>query len=476
MKIYNTLTRKKEDFVSLEPNKVKMYVCGPTVYDNIHIGNARPYIVFDTVRRYLQHKGYEVNYVQNFTDVDDKIINKANSQKVTMKDISQKYIAETLEDAKNLNIISPTNAPRVTEEMDIIIKMISELIEKGFAYEIKGAVYFNTLQFKEYGKLSHINKDDLENGARVEVDEDKQNLNDFVLWKPAKENEPSWESPWGNGRPGWHIECSAMAKKYLGETIDIHAGGEDLIFPHHENEIAQSEAVNDKTFANYWMHNGFINIDNRKMSKSKGDFFKLSDISAKYPYNVIRFFILSGHYRSPINFSDELLQSAENGFNRIEKCLIDLKTEIDILEQNSKIISNEEQIIIEKSKIFKIDFEKNMDDDFNTASAISSIFDYVKFVNINKDIILTFESKTKIYNEIVYLCEEILGIKMLNSLNQNIDNDEIEKINNLIKQRDEARKNKDWSTSDKIRDELNNLNVIVEDTKTEAGLRWYFKK
>ncbi len=320
MKVYNTLTRQKEEFVPMEEGKVKMYVCGPTVYDFIHIGNARPYVVFDTVRRYLEYKGYDVTYVQNFTDVDDKIINRANKENTTMQAISDKYIEEAFHDADGLNVRRATVHPRVTQEMDGIIEMVQTLIDKGFAYEDKGTVYYNTKMFPEYGKLSRKNLDELIAGAseRVTIDDAKKNSTDFVLWKPKKEGEPSWPSPWGDGRPGWHIECSVMAKHHLGETIDIHAGGEDLIFPHHENEIAQSEAANGKTFARYWLHNGFITVDNEKMSKSLGNFFTVRDIAAQFPYEVIRFFILNGHYRSPINFSRDLMQACQNGLERIK--------------------------------------------------------------------------------------------------------------------------------------------------------------
>ena len=321
MKLYNTLTRKKEEFVPLEEGKVKMYVCGPTVYDYIHIGNARPYVIFDTIRRYMEYKGYEVKYVQNFTDVDDKIINKAIKEGVESTVISERYIAEAKKDAEGLNVEPATYNPKVTEEMPEIIEMIKTLIEKGHAYEVNGSVFYDTKSFPDYGKLSGKNIDDLEAGARIEVDTTKKSPMDFVLWKPKKPGEPAWQSPWGEGRPGWHIECSVMAKKYLGDTIDIHAGGEDLIFPHHENEIAQSEAANGVQFAKYWLHNGFINVDNKKMSKSLGNFFTLRDIVETIPYDVVRFFILNGHYRSPINFSRELMEAAGNGLDRIKKFL-----------------------------------------------------------------------------------------------------------------------------------------------------------
>ena len=318
MKLYNTLTRKKEEFVPLEEGKVKMYVCGPTVYDYIHIGNARPYVIFDTIRRYMEYKGYEVKYVQNFTDVDDKIINKAIKEGVESTVISERYIAEAKKDAEGLNVEPATYNPKVTEEMPEIIEMIKTLIEKGHAYEVNGSVFYDTKSFPDYGKLSGKNIDDLEAGARIEVDTTKKSPMDFVLWKPKKPGEPAWQSPWGEGRPGWHIECSVMAKKYLGDTIDIHAGGEDLIFPHHENEIAQSEAANGVQFAKYWLHNGFINVDNKKISKSLGNFFTLRDIVETIPYDVVRFFILNGHYRSPINFSRELMEAAGNGLDRIK--------------------------------------------------------------------------------------------------------------------------------------------------------------
>lgn len=382
MKIYNTLTRKKEEFVPIEENKVKMYVCGPTVYDYIHIGNARPYVIFDTIRRYFEYRGYEVNYIQNFTDVDDKIINKANEENVDMSVISERYINEALKDAHGLNVKDATFNPRVTQEMDNIIEMIKTLIEKGYAYEVNGSVYFDTMSFSDYGKLSKKKIDELIAGAseRIEVDSDKKNSTDFILWKPFKPGEPKWDSPWGQGRPGWHIECSVMAKKYLGDTIDIHAGGEDLIFPHHENEIAQSEAANGKPFANYWMHNGFINIDNEKMSKS-GKFFTLRDVVKEVPYDVIRFFILNGHYRSPINFSRELMQAAANGLDRIKNCMKDIEF-YESKNTKDSFTDNEKSLIIESDNFIK-QFEKSMDDDFNTADAVSAIFEFVKFANIN---------------------------------------------------------------------------------------------
>ena len=375
MKIYNTMSKRKEEFVPLEEGKVKMYVCGPTVYNFIHIGNARPMIVFDTVRRYFEYKGYDVNFVSNFTDVDDKIIKKANEEGVTAEEISKRYIAECKKDMEGMNIEPATKNPLATEEIGGMIEMIRTLIEKGYAYEKNGTVYFRTRKFKDYGKLSHKNLDDLQSGGRtllVTGEDEKEDPLDFVLWKPKKEGEPAWQSPWGEGRPGWHIECSEMSKKYLGEQIDIHAGGEDLIFPHHENEIAQSEAANGKEFAKYWMHNGFLNIDNRKMSKSLGNFFTVREISEKYDLQVLRFFMLSAHYRSPLNFSAELMESARSGLNRIVTAAENLKFLIG--NASAEKMTEEEKEKFEKSKEYVDSFEKAMDDDFNTADAIAAVF------------------------------------------------------------------------------------------------------
>lgn len=468
MKIYNTLTRKKEEFVPIEENKVKMYVCGPTVYDYIHIGNARPYVIFDTIRRYFEYRGYEVNYIQNFTDVDDKIINKANEENVDMSVISERYINEALKDAHGLNVKDATFNPRVTQEMDNIIEMIKTLIEKGYAYEVNGSVYFDTMSFSDYGKLSKKKIDELIAGAseRIEVDSDKKNSTDFILWKPFKPGEPKWDSPWGQGRPGWHIECSVMAKKYLGDTIDIHAGGEDLIFPHHENEIAQSEAANGKPFANYWMHNGFINIDNEKMSKS-GKFFTLRDVVKEVPYDVIRFFILNGHYRSPINFSRELMQAAANGLDRIKNCMKDIEF-YESKNTKDSFTDNEKSLIIESDNFIK-QFEKSMDDDFNTADAVSAIFEFVKFANININENSSKEFITAIKEKIIKLCD-ILGINYKYEEKSDIDEKLIE---NLIERRQQARKNKNWAEADKIRDEIKELGIVLEDTP--SGVRWSFK-
>ena len=463
MKLYNTMTRQKEEFVPMEEGKVKMYVCGPTVYDYIHIGNARPYVVFDTVRRYLEYKGYEVTYVQNFTDVDDKIINRANKEGKTMAEISNKYIEEAFRDADGLNVKRATVHPRVTEEMDGIIAMVQTLIDKGFAYEDHGTVYYDTKKFPEYGKLSRKNLDELIAGAseRVAIDDAKKNPTDFVLWKPKKEGEPSWTSPWGEGRPGWHIECSVMSKHYSGDTFDIHAGGEDLIFPHHENEIAQSEAANGCTFARYWLHNGFITVDNEKMSKSLGNFFTVRDIAKHFPYEVIRFFILNGHYRSPINFSDELMKACQNGLERIKNARKELNFYIKNVADTK--MTAEEAAKEAELNGYKEQFEAAMDDDFNTADAIAAIFELVKLANI------TAESGSKAYvqhlfDTIVQLCD-ILGI--ITEKKEELLDDDIEA---LIEERQAARKAKNFARADEIRDMLADKGIILEDTR--AGVKW----
>ena len=386
MKIYNTMSKRKEEFVPLEEGKVKMYVCGPTVYNFIHIGNARPMIVFDTVRRYFEYKGYDVNFVSNFTDVDDKIIKKAIEEGVTADEISKRYIAECKKDMEAMNIKPATKNPLATEEICGMVDMIQTLIDKGYAYEKNGTVYYRTRRFKDYGKLSHKNLDDLQSGGRtllVTGEDEKEDPLDFVLWKPKKEGEPAWESPWSEGRPGWHIECSEMSKKYLGEQIDIHAGGEDLIFPHHENEIAQSEAANGKEFAKYWMHNGFLNIDNRKMSKSLGNFFTVREISEKYDLQVLRFFMLSAHYRSPLNFSADLMESARTSLERILTAADNLR----FLSKNAEEcrITEEEKALLDKADEYVQGFERAMDDDFNTADAIASVFELVKYINTTAD-------------------------------------------------------------------------------------------
>ena len=466
MKVYNTLSGKKEEFVPLEEGKVSMYVCGPTVYNLIHIGNARPMIVFDTVRRYMEHRGYDVNYVSNFTDVDDKIIKKANEEGTDPSVISERYIAECKKDMEALHVKPATTQPKATCEIDGMIEMIQTLIDKGHAYVAEdGTVYFKTRSFPGYGKLSHKNLDDLRSGGRsllVSGEEQKQDPLDFVLWKPKKEGEPFWESPWCEGRPGWHIECSVMSKKYLGEEIDIHAGGEDLIFPHHENEIAQSEAANGKPFAKYWMHNGFLNIDNKKMSKSLGNFFTVRDISEKYDLQVLRFFMLSAHYRSPLNFSAELMEAAKNGLERIVTCVSNLNF---LLEkaQTQELSADEEKALVQ-AKEYVTKFDEAMDDDFNTADAISAIFELVKFANtsVGEDASAAFIRALK--DEIV----ELMDICGLTAERQQEMLDE--EIESLIQERQDARKAKNFARADEIRDLLAGKGIVLEDTR--EGVKW----
>ena len=465
MKIYNTMSKKKEEFVPLEEGKVKMYVCGPTVYNFIHIGNARPMIVFDTVRRYFEYKGYDVNYVSNFTDVDDKIIKKAIEEGVTAEEISRRYIAECRKDMEGMNVKPATKHPLATEEICGMVDMIQSLIDKGYAYEKNGTVYYRTRKFKDYGKLSHKNLDDLQSGGRallVTGEDEKEDSLDFVLWKPKKEGEPAWQSPWSEGRPGWHIECSEMSKKYLGEQIDIHAGGEDLIFPHHENEIAQSEAANGKEFARYWMHNGFLNIDNRKMSKSLGNFFTVREIGEKYDLQVLRFFMLSAHYRSPLNFSAELMEAAKSGLERIITAADNLK----FLMTNAKsdVMSEEEEQRYEASAQFTAGFEKAMDDDFNTADAIAAVFEYVKFINTNTGADSSKEYLEKLYGRLEKLTD-VLGI-IIDRKEEMLDAD----IEALIEERQAARKEKNFARADAIREELLSKGIILEDTR--EGVKW----
>ena len=465
MKIYNTMSKKKEEFVPLEEGKVKMYVCGPTVYNFIHIGNARPMIVFDTVRRYFEYKGYDVNYVSNFTDVDDKIIKKAIEEGVTAEEISRRYIAECRKDMEGMNVKPATKHPLATEEICGMVDMIQSLIDKGYAYEKNGTVYYRTRKFKDYGKLSHKNLDDLQSGGRallVTGEDEKEDPLDFVLWKPKKEGEPAWQSPWSKGRPGWHIECSEMSKKYLGEQIDIHAGGEDLIFPHHENEIAQSEAANGKEFARYWMHNGFLNIDNRKMSKSLGNFFTVREIGEKYDLQVLRFFMLSAHYRSPLNFSAELMEAAKSGLERIITAADNLK----FLMTNAKsdVMSEDEEQSYEASAQFTAGFEKSMDDDFNTADAIAAVFEYVKFINTNTGADSSKEYLEKLYGRLERLTD-VLGI-IIDRKEEMLDAD----IEALIEERQAARKEKNFARADAIREELLSKGIILEDTR--EGVKW----
>ena len=460
MKIYNTLSRSKEEFVPLEEGKVKMYVCGPTVYNLIHIGNARPMIVFDTVRRYLEYKGYDVNYVSNFTDVDDKIIKKAIEEGVTAEEISKRYIKECKKDMAGMNIKPATTHPLATQEIDGMIDMISTLIEKGYAYNVNGTVYFRTRRFKEYGKLSHKNLDDLRSGNRsllVTGEDQKEDPLDFVLWKPKKEGEPFWKSPWSDGRPGWHIECSVMSRKYLGEQIDIHAGGEDLIFPHHENEIAQSEAANGKEFARYWMH-----IDNRKMSKSLGNFRTVREISEQYDLQVLRFFMLSAHYRSPLNFSAELMEASKNGLERILNATDNLKHLIASVAAEE--MSAEEKEAFSKTDAYVEEFEKAMDDDFNTADAIAAIFELVKYANTTATAESSKEYLRGLLDRIVKL-GDVLGL-ILDKKEELLDAD----IEKLIEERQAARKAKDFARADAIPDELLEKGIILKDTR--EGVQW----
>lgn len=467
MKIYNTYTKTKEEFIPIEKDKVRMYVCGPTVYNLIHIGNARPIIVFDTVRRYFEYKGYDVNYVSNFTDIDDKIIKKANEEGVTSEEISERYIAECKKDMEAMNIMPATSHPLATEEIDNIIKMIGQLIEKGYAYEVNGSVYFRTHKFIDYGKLSKKNLEELQAGHRnikVTGGDEKENPMDFILWKPKKEGEPSWDSEWSSGRPGWHIECSVMAKKYLGDTIDIHAGGEDLIFPHHENEIAQSEAANGKGFVKYWMHNAFLNIDNEKMSKSLGNFFTVRDISEKYDLQVLRFFMLSAHYRSPLNFSGDLMEASKNGLDRIITAVDNLRYLKKGISDMNKVLSPQEEEGLKKADEFIVKFENSMEDDFNTADAVAALFELVKFTNSTANSDSSYTYIEELENKIQLLCD-ILGI--ITDKKEEILDEEIE---NLIEERQLARKNKDFKRGDEIRDILLEKGIVLEDTR--EGVKW----
>ncbi|MEJ8733511.1 cysteine--tRNA ligase [Mediterraneibacter sp. ICN-202921] len=465
MKLYNTMSKQKEEFVPLEEGKVKMYVCGPTVYNFIHIGNARPMIVFDTVRRYFEYKGYDVNFVSNFTDVDDKIIKKAIEEGVTAEEISKRYIAECKKDMDGMNIKPATKNPLATEEIGGMIDMIQTLIEKGYAYEKNGTVYYRTRKFKEYGKLSHKNLDDLQSGGRsllVTGEDEKEDSLDFVLWKPKKEGEPAWKSPWGEGRPGWHIECSEMSKKYLGEQIDIHAGGEDLVFPHHENEIAQSEAANGKEFAKYWLHNAFLNLDNRKMSKSLGNFFTVREISEQYDLQILRFFMLSAHYRSPLNFSADLMEAAKSGLDRIVTAAENLR----FLKKNAKVesMSAAEEEAFSESGQYAESFEKAMDDDFNTADAIASVFELVKYANTTANVESSTEYLEALLGRLTALTD-VLGI-VIEKKEEVLDTE----IEALIAERQAARKERNFARADEIRDTLLAKGIILEDTR--EGVKW----
>lgn len=465
MKIYNSLTRKKEEFQTIEPNKVRMYVCGPTVYNFFHIGNARPFTVFDTFRRYLEYRGYEVKYIQNFTDVDDKIINRANEEKLDSLVVSEKYIAEYFKDADALGIHRATVHPKVTDTIEEIIAFIEVLVQKGYAYASHGDVYFDTKSFETYGKLSKQNLEDLEMGARIEVNEQKKHPMDFVLWKAKKPGEPSWISPWGEGRPGWHIECSVMSTKYLGETIDIHCGGQDLMFPHHENEIAQSEAYSGKTFSNYWMHNGYININNEKMSKSKNNFFTVREILEDFDGEVLRMFILQAHYRNPINFSRDLIEASANGLERLYNAKENLEYHIDLAQERA--LTEEEETALAGLSKYRERFIEAMDDDVNTADAIAAIFELVREINthVKPETALEYLKKAQ---ELLMELTGVLGIlaKTKGSLDQEVEA--------LIAERQEARKAKNFARSDEIRDLLKEKNVVLEDTP--QGVKWSYAK
>lgn len=460
MRIFNTMTRQKEEFIPNNPDEVKIYACGPTVYNYIHIGNARPLCVFDVLRRYLEYRGYNVKFVQNFTDVDDKIIKRANEEGITFEEVSKKYIEEFWTDANGLNFKKASVHPKATENIDEIINIIKTLEEKGYAYAVDGDVYFRTLKFKEYGKLSHQPIEDLQSGARIAIGEKKENPLDFALWKAAKEGEPYWDSPWGKGRPGWHIECSAMNKRFLGDTIDIHCGGQDLIFPHHENETAQSECANGCTFSKYWMHNGYINVDNVKMSKSLGNFKTVREIANVYGYEVIRYFLISSHYRSPINYSLEIIEQCKSALERLYTC----RESLDFALKNAKDIPDDEELI-KKLNSHREQFITAMDDDLNTADGVAAVFELVKDINtsiLDKEVSKNVcQTAAAVFDE---LCD-VLGI-LYNRKNNDVDSD----IEALIEERQQARANKDWATADRIRDELKAKGIILKDTP--QGVTW----
>ena len=466
MKLYNTLTRKKEEFIPITPGEVKMYVCGPTVYNFFHIGNGRTFIVFDTIRRYLEYRGYKVKFVQNFTDIDDKMINKANEENTTVKEIGDKYISEYYTDADALNIERATVNPRATEFIDDIIDFVSKLIEKGYAYEVDGDVYFNTKKFEEYGKLSGQSLEDLQMGASNRTssaaDERKKDPMDFAIWKAQKPGEPAWDCPWGKGRPGWHIECSCMAKKLLGETIDIHAGGMDLAFPHHENEVAQSEALTGKTFANYWLHSAYVNVNNQKMSKSLNNFFTARDILKEYDADVIRFFMMSAHYRIQINFSKELLDSAKASMDRLYNAVSNLENLIG--EVSKEEMNEEEKSYLDSLDKYREKYIQKMDDDFNTADALTVLFELSKDINTN----ITVNSSKELATKALELMRELGG--PLGILQKSTKGDLESEIEELIEQRQNARKNRDFALADKIRDDLKARGIVLEDTP--QGVRW----
>lgn len=463
MKVYNTLTRKKEELVPITPGEIKMYACGPTVYNYIHIGNARPLCIFDILRRYLEYRGYKVTFVQNFTDIDDKIIRRANEEHVDFSEISERYIKEFWTDADGLNVRHATVNPKATENIDAIIHIISTLIEKGYAYEAQGDVYFSTEKFKDYGKLSHQPLEDLEAGARIMVGEVKREPMDFAVWKAAKPGEPAWDSPWGKGRPGWHIECSAMNWRYLGDTIDIHCGGQDLIFPHHENEIAQSECFTGKPFAHYWMHNGYINVDNVKMSKSLGNFFTVRDVAEKYGYEPIRYLLISAQYRSPINYSTDIIEQCISALNRLYTCRDSLDFE---LKNASDAEHDGDRAIIDGFGKYREQFIDAMDDDLNTADAIASIFELVRDINTN--VVGKTPSKALV-EDAISVFDELTGVLGLvyNRKTETLDSD----IEALIEARTNARKEKNWTEADRIRDQLKEMGIVLEDTA--QGVKWH---
>ena len=463
MKVYNTLTRKKEELVPITPGEIKMYACGPTVYNYIHIGNARPLCIFDILRRYLEYRGYNVKFVQNFTDIDDKIIRRANEEHVDFSEISERYIKEFWTDADGLNVRHATINPKATENIDAIIQIISTLIEKGYAYEAQGDVYFSTEKFKDYGKLSHQPLEDREAGARIMVGEVKREPMDFAVWKAAKPGEPAWDSPWGKGRPGWHIECSAMNWRYLGDTIDIHCGGQDLIFPHHENEIAQSECFTGKPFAHYWMHNGYINVDNVKMSKSLGNFFTVRDVAEKYGYEPIRYLLISAQYRSPINYSTDIIEQCIAALNRLYTCRDSLDFE---LKNASDAEHDGDKAIIDGFDKYREQFISAMDDDLNTADAIASIFELVRDINTN--VVGKTPSKALVEGAIA-MFDELTGVLGLvyNRKTETLDSD----VEALIEARTNARKEKNWAEADRIRDQLKEMGIVLEDTA--QGVKWH---
>lgn len=464
MKIYNTMTRKKEEFIPLEEGKVKMYVCGPTVYNFIHLGNARPFTVFDTLRRYFEYRGYEVTYIQNFTDVDDKIIKRSHEEGISPEEVAEKYIKEYFIDCDGLGIKRATVHPQVTDNIENIIVFVQDLIDKGYAYEAGGDVLFRTRKFEEYGKLSHQNIEELELGARIDVDDKKEDPLDFVLWKAKKEGEPGWQSPWGEGRPGWHIECSVMSNRYLGNTIDIHAGGQDLQFPHHENEIAQSECRNGHTFARYWMHNGYINVDGEKMSKSLGNFFTVRDISEKYDLGLVRFFLLATQYRNPVNFSDTVLEQAKAGLERLTNARDNAEFILGNLDDSG--LRDEEKDLAAGLDKYRDRFIEAMDDDLNTADAISVIFELAKFMNTN----ISDQSSKEFVQLNLDIFNELTGV--LNIANKSVEEDDSlsQKVEDLIAKRAQAKKEKNFALADQIRDELAVMGIAIEDTR--QGVKW----